>query len=496
MIRRIAGSTRKSGVTPIRLAKVLIAGLLVAFSLPPWGWWPCAFFGVAIFAATGNRVERPASRFLLGTTFAVGWLAPGMAWMWFLTAPGYVGAVLLYASFHGLATVIYTFTTRRTVIGPLLHTLAEALRFSFPLGGVPLASVAIGQADSPLATLARLGGSLFLTWIVFHIGFQFGRGAFRNKIGALALTACLVIVATLSSNGSDRGVTTRIAAVQGGGPQGTLGVNTNFRDVFERHLTATQSIASSDIVDMVIWPENVIDVTKFSESIELKEITSEAQRLNAPFVVGITEDVNSKFFTNAQVVVNSSGTVTDRYDKVRRVPFGEYMPLRGLFKSLGAPVDLVPRDALAGSGVGILDVDGVQIGVVISWEVFFAGRVREGIRHGGQLIINPTNGASFTGTILQTQQIAVSRLRAIESGRWLLQVSPTGFSGVISPDGALFKRTGIGEQHVLYFDVPLRKGSTLYSELGDRPLIVAMLVVTIALLVFDRRRKRAIAITG
>lgn len=475
----------------MRCVGVLCAGALVAFSLPPWGWWPCAFIGVAIFAAIGNKISRPVSRFALGTTFAIGWLAPGMAWMWFLTAPGYVGAVLLYASFHGLATLAYSFTSRRAIIGSLLHTLAEALRFSFPLGGVPLASVAIGQADSPLATLAGLGGSLFLTLIVFHIGFQFGSRSFRKTFAAVALTVCLVIIATLSSNGSDRGVTTRIAAVQGGGPQGTLGINTNFRDVFERHLAATQSITPNDNVDMVIWPENVIDVAQFSESVELGAITAEAQRLDTPFVVGITEDVGSQHFINAQVVVQPSGSIVDRYDKVRRVPFGEYMPMRSLLKSLGAPVNLVPRDALAGTGIGVLDVDGTRIGVVISWEVFFAGRVREGISHGGQLIVNPTNGASFTGTILQTQQIAVSRLRAIENGRWLVQVSPTGLSGVISPDGDLYARTSVSEQKVLFYDVPLRTGSTLYSRLGDRPLIVIMVVSTIVLMLFDRRQKKA-----
>ncbi len=475
----------------MRLVGVLIAGALVAFSLPPWGWWPCAVIGVAIFAALANGISRPTSRFVLGTTFAVGWFAPGMAWMWFLTAPGYVGAVLLYASFHGLATLGYSFTPRRTVIGPLLHTLAEALRFSFPLGGVPLASIAIGQADSPLAILARLGGSLFLTLIVFHIGFRLGQGSFRKTFGAFALTVCLILVATMSPDGSERGVTARVAAVQGGGPQGTLGVNTDFREVFERHLTATKLISPSEKVDMVIWPENVIDVAKFSASAERGEITAESNRLSAPFVVGITEDANSQSFTNAQVVVQTNGAITDRYDKVRRVPFGEYMPLRGFLKWLGAPVDLVPRDALAGTGPAVLDVAGIQIGVVISWEVFFAGRVREGIQHGGQLIINPTNGASFTGTILQTQQIAVSRLRAIENGRWLVQVSPTGFSGVISPDGALYERTNVGEQHVLYFDIPLRTGSTLYSKLGDRPLILTMLALTIGMLLRDRRRRRA-----
>ena len=63
---------------------------------------------------------------------------------------------------------------------------------------------------------------------------------------------------------------------------------------------------------------------------------------------------------------------------------------------------------------------------MISWEVFFGGRAREGVKHGGEVLLNPTNGASYTGTIVQTQQVASSRLRAIETGRWLVQAAPTG----------------------------------------------------------------------
>lgn len=489
--RRIAGSRSNAHMKPWRLVGVLLAGGLVALSLPPWGWWPFAFFGVAIFVALGKNIDRPIAHLVLGMTFAIGWFAPGMAWMWFLTAPGYISAVTLYAVFHGLAALICSTTSRRTFTGPLLHALAEALRFSFPFGGVPLASLAIGQADSPFATLARLGGPLLLTWFVFQIGYLLSRPRFRRSVAALAIILGLVFISSQVPNGSETGVTLRVAAVQGGGPQGTQGINTNSRDVVERHLIATQSIAPSENVDVVIWPENVIDVAQFSTSPELDEITTEARRLNAPFMVGITEDFDARYFINAQVVVQTDGSITDRYDKVKRVPFGEFMPFRSILKRLGAPVHLVPRDALAGTGLAVLDIDGVRMAVAISWEDFFAGRVREGIQHGAQVIINPTNGASYTGTILQSQQIGASRLRAIENGRWLVQIATTGFSGVISPDGSLYERTNVSEQRVIYYDIPLRSGSTPYSKLGDRPLIFIMLVLTVGLILVGSRRKKA-----
>ena len=476
-----------------RYFAALGSGALVAFSLPPWGWWPLACIGIAIFARiTASGITRKRTQFLLGTIFAFGWFAPGMCWMWFLTPPGYVIAVILFAAFHGVASVVGSRSMYPLVALPLAHALAETFRFSFPFGGVPLASLAISQSASPLVGIVRIGGPLLLTFCVLQIGFALSQLVVAPKLKHLAVfgaTVALVVCAGfVAPNGSDTGETRTIAAVQGGGPQGTLAINTNPRDVVERHLAATRTITSTNL-DMVIWPENVIDVADFYDSVERVEIAEQAARLNAPFVVGITEDMNARYFTNAQIVVNEDGTLGDRYDKVRRVPFGEFVPLRGLLETLGAPVDRIPRDALAGSDIAQLQVDDTTVGVVISWEVFFSGRANEGVEAGGSVLVNPTNGSSYTGTILQTQQIASSRLRAIENGRWLVQVSPTGFSAFISPTGEVFDRTGVSEQRVLERTINLRTGRTLYSNLGDLPFIVLMVAILGSLAFIARKRR-------
>ena len=479
--------------TRSRYFAALGSGARVAVSLPPWGWWPLALIGIAIFARiTTSGITRKRTQFLLGTIFAFGWFAPGMCWMWFLTPPGYVIAVILFAAFHGVASVVGSRSMYPLVALPLAHALAETFRFSFPFGGVPLASLAISQSASPLVGIVRIGGPLLLTFCVLQIGFALSQLVVAPKLKHLAVfgaTVALVVCAGfVAPNGSDTGETRTIAAVQGGGPQGTLAINTNPRDVVERHLAATRTITSTNL-DMVIWPENVIDVADFYDSVERVEIAEQAARLNAPFVVGITEDMNARYFTNAQIVVNEDGTLGDRYDKVRRVPFGEFVPLRGLLETLGAPVDRIPRDALAGSDIAQLQVDDTTVGVVISWEVFFSGRANEGVEAGGSVLVNPTNGSSYTGTILQTQQIASSRLRAIENGRWLVQVSPTGFSAFISPTGEVFDRTGVSEQRVLERTISLRSGRTLYSNLGDLPFIVLMVAVLGSLAFIARKRR-------
>lgn len=469
-----------------RLLAALGAGALVAVSLPPWGWWPLAFVGIAVLERVVSASTSRGERWRLGTAFGLGWLAPGMGWMWFLTPPGYVIASLIFSSMHGLAVMATPATARpgaRLLVRPAAHLVVEAVRFVAPFGGVPLASLAIAQASGPVAWLGRLGGPLLVTWATLTVGVALAMLWQHPRRVALPLAALGTVVAGTSAAWvipftANTGDVMRVAAVQGGGPQGTLAIDTDPRDVVARHLAATATLGVDDAVDVVVWPENVIATgdTPFVDSDVRRAVAAEAVRLGVPFVVGITERPRPGRFTNAQVVVAPDGAVTDRYDKVRRVPFGEYMPLRGLLAAVGAPVDRVPTDAIAGEGPAYLDVDGRRLAVVISWEVFFGGRARDGVGHGGGLLLNPTNGSSYTGTILQTQQIASSRLRAIETGRWVVQVAPTGFSAFISPSGEVIDRTGISQTRVLIADLPLRDGRTLYGVIGDLPVVVAALL--------------------
>jgi apolipoprotein N-acyltransferase len=262
-------------------------------------------------------------------------------------------------------------------------------------------------------------------------------------------------------------------------------------------------LTPNDDLDLVVWPENVIDVAKFDTSRALETVASEAKRLDAAFAVGVTEDAENGF-TNAQIVVDAAGSIISRYDKVRRVPYGEYIPLRSFLRALGAPVDRVPRDAVAGRERAIIEVpvaagDGatgnnatdaepaddraasqtVPLAVAISWEVFFAPRANDGVAGGGLVLLNPTNGSSYTGEILQRQQVAASQLRAIETGRFVAQAATTGFSVFIDPDGNVLERIAIGKSAVVLREVPLREGRTWYSRLGDLPVIILMLAVLV-----------------
>jgi apolipoprotein N-acyltransferase len=504
-----------------RPALALGAGALVALAMPPWGFWPLAIIGVMLFeVALGDDPSR-RRRFLLGYLFGAGWMYLGMGWMIQLTLPGYLVAGSIYAVYHGAAALIAPSGRWRVVGRPAAHALAEGLRFSFPFGGVPLASLGIAQVAGPFGGVARIGGVILIGWLVFQLGFalagpapgiptfarRFRPGASGAPQGVLAFVVivAVVVLSLLAPKGAPTGDILRVAAVQGGGEQGTTALEVPSSLVTQRHLEATRTIPDASggemDLDLVLWPENTVDIESFDGSQVLADVAAEAERLDAPIALGVTEDTaNGEQFVNAQIVVAPSGEIVDRYEKVRRVPFGEYVPLRGLLESLGAPVDQIGRDAVAGSEPALVELpDGTELSVVISWEVFFGGRAREGVKLGAGAILNPTNGSSYTGTIVQTQQVASSRLRAIENGRWVVQAAPTGFTAVIDADGHVTERTSISEQKVVYADVPLRSGRTWYTRLGDAPFIAALVVVMLMSLWFggrldslrDRTRKQS-----
>ncbi len=503
-----------------RLARPALAtgaGALVAFSLPPWGFWPLAIVGIALFDVAIPSDATARGRARLGWWFGAGWMYLGMGWMVQLTLPGYLVASAIFAALHALAAAAAPLDRWGTVGRAASHTIVEALRFSFPFGGVPLATLGMSQAAGPLAGVVRVGGVVLLTWVVFQLGFAlaalarsarptdasstsaatsdapatFGRSS-PFDLAPLAVAGIVIALAvSIAPRGTATGETLRIAAVQGGGEQGTRAIDVPSRIVTDRHLDATATITVDDGVDLVLWPENTIDVASFEGSEIAGLVTEQAQRLDAPISVGLTEDVEvdgRDRFTNAQVVVTPDGEVTSRYDKVRRVPFGEYVPFRSILERITSAVDQV-GDAVAGTEPAFLELpDGERLATVISWEVFFGGRAREGTQLGATAVINPTNGASYTGTIVQTQQVASSRLRAIETGRWVVQVAPTGFSAFVDHDGNVRERSGQREQIVLFDDVELREGSTWYGSLGDRPFIVAVLVALLVSRWSDLRR--------
>ena len=271
--------------------------------------------------------------------------------------------------------------------------------------------------------------------------------------------------------------------------------------MFAKQLEANRLVETP--VDLVVWPENVVnpapepaDGVRSPDRLYADDaadaLEAEARRLDAVLVPGWfhRHPTIATANLNYSTAMEPDGRVVDRYDKVRTVPFGEFVPFRGLLEAVSG-TDLPARDVLPGTGPAVLDSSIGRLGVAISWEVFFEHRTRDAAADGAEVLLNPTNGASYWLTVLQSQQVASSRLRALETGRWVLQVAPTGFSAVVDPQGRVLQRTGVSEQAVLHATVERRTGDTWATRVGPWPMLLVALVCLAAAHQPGRRPARA-----
>ena len=463
----------------------LLAGVLVAASVPPWGFWPLGFAGIALLAARLEGTPRARTRALAGLAFAFGLFGPTLFWISEFHVVGYVALLFLEGSFFVVGLAL----TRRIELLPATYVLAEWARGEVPFGGLPMGGLPLGQVTGPLAPVARLGGAYLLTGAAVAVGVA-AVVAWRRRRPAAAVLAgvpvALAAIGLVAPAGAPVGTPVDFAIVQGGGPRGFRAVDSDPRDVLEAHLRVSEGLSGP--LDLVLWPENTIDVPAIDDSTEAAALSAIAERLDATLVAGVTEDAGLENFQNVAVAWAPDGRLVDRYVKVNRVPFGEYVPLRGLLERV-VDLSVLPRDAVAGAGAGVLRTPTGDLGVAISYEVFFGERGRRAAGAGGQLLLVPTNAASFTTSQVPTQEIAAAQLRAWETGRWVLMSAPTGYGAVIDHRGRLLDRTTLGEPQLLEGAAALRSGRTVYAVVGDLPLVAVAALATLLAHVGARRKR-------
>jgi apolipoprotein N-acyltransferase len=450
---------------------------------------------------------------MIGLGAGLGQYVIGLAWVSEFSIPGCAALMILGALFVA-ATLLAVPASRVGAVAlamPAAYVLSDWLRARFPLGGFPLGGASLGQALSPLVPTTRIGGSLLLTSETVIVGLALAqivrlalvwapfvgatKGDRQSQLTARSTaraTALLIALAVafpaagwLAPTGSGGKLSPiRIALVQGGGARGTRAIHTDPQIVFDRHVAASGAIRPP--VDLVVMPEGILQTDQtFTNSADGSEVAGLAQALGSTVVVGVEQDVGTKHYLNEVAAWSPSGAVVAVYVKNHLVPFGEYVPFRSLIARLFNVSD-VPLDAIAGHRAGYMNTPAAPLGVMISYEVFFDERARGGVRSGGQILVVPSNTASYRSSQVPSQELAAARLRARETGRWVLQVTPTGYSAIITASGRVVERSTLGRQAVLEATVKRETGRTVYVTVGDLPFALGAAALLLVALVVAR----------
>lgn len=480
-----------------------VFGILCSLAFDPVTLPLAMVIGVAGFLAILLRMAASRTRAVVavGAGFGLGFMIPLVWWMNAVSSGAYVGMVLSQFGFFALLAVALRRVMRLPwwpLWGAAVWVGIEFLRSNYPLSGFPWGRLAHTGIDTPFASYARLLGTPGMSAVMFLAAAAVAYAVHGQKTTqcAVALTSVFVLLgvgAVLPIGIAGEQGTRQVALIQGDVP-GLFGTWPAGK-IFQKHAAETEQLIT-DIKtgerpkpDFVLWPENSTDDDSVQNTQENDKIRALSAALNAPILVGgIFNGPTKETAYNAGIVWDQNGP-GERYIKRNVVPFGEYVPFRNALGGLVPRFDReIPRDMLPGKKSGALDIAGVTIGDAICWDIAYDGNIRDNINDGAQLLVVQTSNASFTGTSQPEQQWKISRLRAIETGRYVLVPSTNGISGIVDPQGRTVARPAPQIPAIVSGEVVLAGGTTVGVRFGG---IIEYTLVALGLIgwVFGRKRR-------
>jgi len=508
----------------LRVAGSVGGGALLVLSFPPYDvvWLAPPALALMTLSWHGVRARRGL---WLGYLAGLVFLLWHLAWMRVIGDDAWVLLAGVFALSIGLVGAGVAATSRLRIwplAVPLMWVLSEALRDRVPLGGFPWGRLAFGQTATTLTPYAALAGAPAVTFAVSLIGALLAfawieRRRPRATVAALigvALIGSLGGLVPLPTDGESGGGADSVTAavVQGNVPGAGMGAFDSRAVVLQNHVRETERLAADVAAgkvpkpDLVVWPENSTDIDPFVDADAHDQIQQAVDAIGVPVLVGavVNAPADPTRIWNVGIVWAPTDSPQPGpgayYVKQHPVPFGEWIPARGLLSKVIARFDRIPRDFAAGDSTGVLQLGPARVGDLICFEVAYDELGRAAVRgdgvsgelagQGARIITVQTNNATYGYTGQPEQQMAMSRLRAVEHGRAVLIAATSGISAIIAPDGRVTQSLPEFTAGYLEQQVPLRDTLTVSDRVGAAPELLAALaaIVLIAVAAFGRRR--------
>jgi len=482
----------------------LLAGVLLTLAFAP--------YELRVFA-----VLAPWALFLL-------WWgqAPGRtAWRGYLFGLGMFGAGVfwIYHSLHLFGSAIAPLAALITalfvavlavfpaLLGYLLARFAPrapglALVLVFPaawvlwewwrgwfLTGFPWLLLGSSQVDTALSGYVPVLGAYGASLVAVLMAGLLAWMTVRARLRTVAVGLAAVVLLWLLGYGLMRSEWTQpvgqaldVSLVQGNVDQAEKWGPNSTQQALDLYGGLTRQALGSDIV---LWPETAIPAFYHEIHEPLLEIATEVEAAGGALVTGIFV-----YDFETQDMYNSIVHVTERpaaYHKRHLVPFGEYLPLRGLLRWLEGWLEIPMSDLSPGRDLPLLHIGNLPVGMSVCYEDAYGGQVVEALPQ-ARLLINVSNDAWFGDSIAPHQHLEIARMRSLETGRDMLRATNTGVSAVIGHRGKLIASSPQFEAHVLTASAQPRSGRTPFSLWGNWGAVLLSLGLLAAGLLLGRSR--------
>ncbi|MFG1946459.1 apolipoprotein N-acyltransferase [Nonomuraea sp. NPDC048826] len=505
------GRSESRWVLAGRVVAAAVGGMLLYLAFPPLGWWLCAPPGLALIVGSlyGTRPRRAA---WIGYLGAVVFLTPTLAWVRTIGVDVWIMLVavesLFYAAMAAAVAPVFRLRLWPVWFGALWVAM-EWARGLVPIGGFPWARVAFSQGESLFTPYAALGGAPLVSFAVAVCGALLahavlvrpGRGLLRAV--PVALAVAVPVVGLVVPRPQDEGRTVNVGIVQGSVPgRGMYIFGDEPAVVLKNHSEETKRLARRvragelPAPDLVVLPENSTDIDPYTDAFAYGTIHDSVRDIGVPTLVGAVVAIGDDSRATRSLVWDPVTGPGAHYDKQNLVPFGEYTPFKEIVLALYERANLVGRQSVPGTEPGDLKLGPVTIGAVNCYEVAYDGTVRETVRAGGTPMVVQTNNASYALSNLPSQQLAMSKLRAVEHNRAFVTAATTGISAFVTPDGKVSWQTGELVADSTVVTVPVRTEQTIATRVGAAPEWALMMLGAAATVVAAWRRRRADRMIG
>lgn len=496
----------------LRLA--LLSGLLTWLAHPPLGFFPLAWFALVPLLLAVARAKHARQAGWRGYIF--GWMFLGTTWYWIgLTINAWTNSWIGWIAWFGLTLILagwyalwagltWRIIKRTEGIGRIVGVSAlwVVMEWARTLGTLtmPWAQLSYSQYKIPaLFPFVDITGAYGLSFLLVLINAALAeRWLNRNPAHAMkslrfagVVVAAFLLVGWLHPVSITQSRTASIASMQGNfslesRPEDAPAVMGLYRDLTQQ---AEQSAAHKP--ELYVWSESAAPGDAVNDYPVRQFFQNLSDTINTPILAGTrSEDIQTHAPTNSSVLFVPQTHTPLRYDKVQLVPFGEFIPFRGLFPAaVSQSFGFFKTDVVSGRAGDTLRNGALNLGAFICYESMYPNYARRMSLSGANVLVTQSNDAWFQSRAAMEQHLSAVVFRAAENRKWVVRSTTNGITAFLDENGRVVSEL---EQHragFLVHDVPLRSGTTLYTRFGDWFVLVCGVLAVFALFAKESRNQ-------